>query len=59
MKLVKISRPNEYIRGVVGSDIPLTFTQRLRILFSNGIQVTFIEPRLCKQRKEAGDDHGD
>ena len=52
MKLVKISRPNEYIRGVVGSDIPLTFTQRLRILFSNGIQVTFIEPRLCKQRKE-------
>ena len=55
MKLVKISRPNEYIRGVVGSDIPLTFTQRLRILFSSGIQVTFIEPRLSKQRKEAGE----
>ena len=54
MRLVKISKPNEYICGVVGSDIPLTFMQRLRILFSNGIQVTFIEPRLCKQRKEAG-----
>ena len=53
MKLVKISKTNEYVRGVVGSDIPLTFTQRLRILFSNGIQVTFIEPRSCKQRKEA------
>ena len=56
MKLVKISKPNEYIRGVVGSDIPLSFRERLRILCSNGIQVTFIEPRLCKQRKEAGDD---
>lgn len=53
MKLVKISVQNEYIRGVVGSDIPLTFMQRLRILFSNGIQVAFIEPRLCKQRKGA------
>ena len=54
MMLVKISIPNEYIRGVVGSDIPLTFMQRIRILFSNGIQVEFMEPRLFKQRKEAG-----
>ena len=52
MKLVKIAIPNEYIRGVVGSDIPLTFTQRLRILFSKGIQVAFIEPRLIKEAED-------
>ena len=55
MKLLQIKKPNEYVRGVIGADILLTFRQRIRILFSKGIQVTFIEPRLYK-RKEAGDD---
>lgn len=33
---------NQYIKGVVGSDIPLKFSDKIKILFSKGISVVFI-----------------
>lgn len=34
-----IKAHNQYIRGVVGTDIKLTLKQKLQILFSKGISV--------------------
>ena len=34
-----IKSHNPYVHGVVGSDIKLTFKQKIKILFSNGICV--------------------
>lgn len=36
---------NRYVKGTLGSDISLNFLDRLRILFSKGISVVFIENR--------------
>lgn len=45
-KLFKIKRYSPYVRGVVGQDIPLTLTDRLRILLSGGIQISLVEASL-------------
>lgn len=37
-----ITTDNEYVKGVVGSDIKLSFVEKLKILFSKGISVAFI-----------------
>lgn len=37
-----VKAENQYIKGTVGCDIPLKFSDRLRILFSKGISVVFI-----------------
>ncbi len=34
-----IKAHNEYVRGIVGTDIKLSFKQKLQILFSKGISV--------------------
>lgn len=33
---------NEYVKGVVGSDIKLTLWQKIQILFCKGVSVSFI-----------------
>lgn len=33
---------NEYVKGVIGQDIKLSFRDRLKILFSKGISVILI-----------------
>lgn len=35
----RIKAKNSYLKGVVGTDIKLTLSQKLRILFSKGISV--------------------
>lgn len=37
-----IKANNQYIKGVVGTDIKLSFSQKIKILFSKGISVVFI-----------------
>lgn len=34
-----IKAHNHYVKGIVGTDIKLTFKQKLQILFSKGISV--------------------
>ena len=34
-----VKRNNEYIKGVLGQEIKLTFIERLKILFSKGIEI--------------------
>ena len=55
-RLHKIKRYTPYVRGIVGEDIALSLWERIRILFSGGIQVNFISESL---RKEAGNDQED
>ena len=50
-RLHKIKWYTPYIRGIVGADIALSLLERIRILFSGGIQVNFISESL---KKEAG-----
>lgn len=35
----RIKAKNSYLKGVVGTDIKLTLSQKIRILFSTGISV--------------------
>lgn len=42
IKYYKISKKHELFDGVIGSDIRLKLSQRVKILFSKGIQVSFI-----------------
>ena len=37
-----IKADNEYVNGVIGKDIKLTFWQKIQILFCKGISVFFI-----------------
>lgn len=37
-----IKRQNEYVRGVLGHDIKLSFIDKIKILFSKGISVILI-----------------
>ncbi len=37
-----IKTHNEYVDGVIGKDIDLTLWQKIQILFSKGISVSFI-----------------
>lgn len=41
-KYYKISKDHELFNGVIGRDIKLTLSQRIRILFSKGIQISFV-----------------
>ena len=34
-----VKRNNEYVKGVLGQEIKLTFIERLKILFSKGIEI--------------------
>lgn len=38
----KIKKEHELFNGVIGKDIRLRLSQRIKILFSKGIQVSFI-----------------
>lgn len=40
-----IKTHNEYVDGVIGKDIDLTLWQKIQILFSKGISVSFIGRR--------------
>lgn len=40
-----INRHNQYVKGVIGQDIKLSFIDKIKILFSKGIAVHLIEPR--------------
>lgn len=37
-----IKTHNEYVDGVIGKDIDLTLWQKIQILFSKGVSVSFI-----------------
>ena len=37
-----IKTHNEYVDGVIGKDIDLTLRQKIQILFSKGVSVSFI-----------------
>lgn len=45
----QIKRDNEYIKGILGHDIKLSFRDRLNILFSKGISVILIGPDVSKK----------
>lgn len=36
-----IKAHNPYVRGIIGTDIKLSFKQKIQILFSRGISVCF------------------
>ena len=38
----KIKRENRYVRGIVGTIIPLNLLERIKILFSYGIEVVLV-----------------
>lgn len=39
-----IKKRNDYVKGIVGHDIKLSFRDKLTILFSKGISVVLIGP---------------
>ena len=41
---VKIKKENRYVTGVLGTVIRLKFSERIKILFSKGIEVVLIAP---------------
>ena len=43
---VKIKKENRYVTGVLGTVIRLKFSERIKILFSKGIEVVLIAPQL-------------
>ena len=45
-----IKRHNDYVKGIVGQDIKLSFRDKLRILFSKGISVAFIGPDVNEEK---------
>ena len=55
-RLHEIKSYTPYVSGIVGADIALSLWERIRILFSGGIQVNFISESL---RKEAEYDQED
>lgn len=44
---IKVKSP--YVKGVIGSDIKLSFLDRLKILFSPGISVNLIGPDVYRK----------
>lgn len=44
-----IRRHNDYVKGIVGYDIKLSFRDKLRILFSKGISVVLIGPDVYRK----------
>lgn len=42
---VKIKRENRYVTGVIGTIIRLRLSEKIRILFSEGIEVVLLEPK--------------
>ena len=44
-RFYKIKRRNRYVKGVLGMIIPLSFSDKLKILFSKGINVVLVEPK--------------
>lgn len=44
-RFYKIKRRNRYVKGTIGMIIPLSFTDKVKILFSKGINVVLVEPR--------------
>ena len=51
MKYLEVKRINRYVRGVVGQDIRLSLTERIRLLFLDGLSVALIEPSNTRQGK--------
>lgn len=40
-----IGAKSPYVRGVVGADIKLSFSHKIRLLFSKGVSVYFMEDK--------------
>ena len=40
--MLYLSKNNEYVTGIVGSDIKLTLLQKIQILFCKGVSVAFV-----------------
>ena len=54
MKLyVKIKKENRYVTGVVGTVIRLRLSERIKILFSKGIEVVLIAPNCGAMMEES------
>ena len=41
---VKIKKENRYVTGVIGTVIRLRLSERIKILFSKGVEVVLIAP---------------
>lgn len=55
-KFLIIKRRNEYIKGVLGQELKLSFVEKLKILFSKGIEIQFIGNDVWS-KKGANDEH--
>lgn len=49
---VKIKKGNRYVTGVVGTVIRLRLSERIKILFSKGIEVVLIAPTCGADMRE-------
>jgi len=46
-----IKAKNPYVKGIIGTDIKLTFRQKIDILFSKGISVCLIGKDVYKKER--------
>jgi hypothetical protein len=50
---VKIKKENRYVTGVIGTVIRLRLSERIKILFSKGIEVVLIASNCAAEMEES------